>query len=628
MTRMTSSTNDILAQHDHLTRRWLGHDFVRKYTSSYPKSRDITVFPKVPPLQLPEFGKARVDAFYSSRDPKYLAFLKDLSADLTAKFGGHPSMPDNFFSLRNISGHYGSPVSAPIRSNAALVAGVKQFRPLTQDEQTVFLKGFDMVWAHPIEAGVHLTRGSSPGLVPEPEGREKAQETIFGTALENSRRICGLYASPSPSALAEATYVFRAAPVSARRHRGQADSWIMGPDGKLIPKPRTAILPDDVDSPDPHPVAVDKTVELPPGFSPGDFCASRQRDVANPTLGANTPLMAVSAQCRLGMYENAPYTYKHSTLEVLQHKISGWSWAAPYDVVNFDQFFQELLFGLQLKRMLYLGFDSLFVGYLTNFAKQPTVMHAMGAGPIDPLFGVSVFNASTWRFARLMSGSGDTDLKGRDYGGGGFVLNFFLAGLIGTGSDCDALYAGKHATLAALILGDDNLGGGTNPRDEEPFRRAVERNPVCQFKEDDRWGGNFIDSRGGRVTATPSPGSIITNMFWKEHNRHIKSNWDIHQGFLDQVAFLAKHPNFGGLMEIIDHQMSKHFGFTLSQLVTGVPSPQSPDSIFRANPRAIHYKLDPREISQPLLEQAVMSFPSSKVASSVEWVFKRLRRNF
>lgn len=608
--------------------RWLSQDVVRRYLRSADRSRPLSVFPRAFPLELPLNEKARDKSFFKSLDPVLLAFLEELSSSLTDQFGGRHSFPENFYSLRNISGFYGTPVSAPVRSNRGLIKAKGFFRPLTSEEEVVYFKVFDRVWGNPIPTFVRLKRGASPGAVPEPEGRELAQRVIAETVLDHSREVVSLLGSSSPADLVKATYRFRAPLVAVRRHRGQPDT-VSITDGKLSAKERLVVPEDQVSADHPKEVPVNKEVkDLPPGYE-GKFFASRRRDVSNPSLGANTPMIAVAGMCRKGLYATSPYAFKHSTREVLNQKISGWKWAQPVDVVQYDQYFAWELFELAFKRMLFLGFDPSFLRYYGHLASQPTLMHRIDSRiPLqDPLFGANIFDPKTFSFARLVSGTGDTDMKGKDTGGGAIALAFFHAGLVGSGADMDALIDGKHSSLAFLTMGDDNLPGGTNLADKDRLLSALEKSPICQFKLDTKFGGFFIDQDDHGVRALPSVDSVLTNMFWKEHDQHTKTNFDIHQGFVDRLVVLSGHPQFSDLIDVVDRCMAKHFGFTLSQFGVYSSRVSTPDEVFRLNPNSIHYKLDGDEVTPSLMDKVMLSFPPERVVSSVEWVFSNLNHN-
>jgi hypothetical protein len=190
-------------------------------------------------------------------------------------------------------------------------------------------------------------------------------------------------------------------------------------------------------------------------------------------------------------------------------------------------------------------------------------------------------------------------------------------------SDFDAILHNQHPTVSVANAGDDFIIGFADERSLQRLLAYFEQDLHPYFEvgveSPASFLGNLMVKQKGEVSAFPNLRSFLVNTFSRERgiDSRFNSNWAF--GYLEKKAHYASHPLFQDLDKVLQQTARDKLGQTIDDIVPyqaapiGLNMTNYADRLFATNPDAIHYKIDPDDVSPSLLDELFISISPADV---------------
>lgn len=370
------------------------------------------------------------------------------------------------------------------------------------------------------------------------------------------------------------------------------------------------------------------------GLAPGRATAMRIRTMYMASGAANSLLNMMLGPFRASMYARGAFTWHHRGRAHLLDKANRYRFVIGSDVTQMDQRVPRSVSNLWCE--LWTAMVPAIGGLRRMFTYAPITAGPASAGTPGYVCGRPA-TANTERFYwGLPSGIADVAEFGKWYMTSVHLIVIGRAMGLGVQELCrraPAILQGADPHVAILNAGDDN---GTLVNDA-----GLQRSLQALYAEG---GGTKLATISaeqgfsflGEVAVRATDGAIgfVPNAFRSLANRYSPERHWTHparlfpgEGILAARLALAAHPSFGLIKQLEDE---------IWQDVMRIPSPDhmaeqdrmrrgapevrarsEADLVVMANPDAIHYKVDPNDVSSDVMDQLALTIPADVMRTHV-----------
>lgn len=590
-----------------------------------------------------------------SSDPRFHALLREASetmaalapvdVDDTSGFAGPTAIIADFGSLRNLAGHFMSPISVPLMNNEALA----------QPDALDLLGGFASEREGKIFTALHHYMFRT--IVPAPMAIRKAASSgapYFESSLTGKKEALAVFNEHSPTILnrfakgelGSLYYDFGLFFSSYMGVRTQPDAVRLQADGSWLPKPREVndeLFARTAGKSGSRFNADKRVFDRDGNLIEGLFAMRRRSVYAYPAM-YNYWLTQFMAPLRAHYQADAEFTFKHRDPVSIAEKLTQFKFVRGYDVKQFDQSVQPWLLDSFVDR--FTGFikdEVLF--FLAKvlcqpiYVPHPAVANASGAQSelhkFNPCFG-DPFDLSTFtNHVGLPSGIGPNPDIGK------FVMTFAYLCLfdrhfhdvLETG--IPTILRGQHNRYALLDMGDDAVLATNDESLWDTIDREMKGSFYFRLEKEE--GISFLGNvlyrdKDDRLKATSNVVTFVRNRLCPEHGtQHWSRRNFCGSGWFEGMKHYSTAPMFNAVIGEWDRLWQKHFKeskdirfFAAQQeeKARNVPVLSDIDRAVLENPDKIFYRYDISEIHPWVLDQLVGAVEFDTYFPFIEKYFK------
>jgi len=315
------------------------------------------------------------------------------------------------------------------------------------------------------------------------------------------------------------------------------------------------------------------------------------------------------------------YTWKHTTPAAMHKKLERFKHLIGGDVTTFDQ--SQQLYQLDHVIDNITTFHPGLREYLKKMYRAPFLITDDREGKR----GYKYIGDAT-RFGDYRNGIGNpsgfapNDFTNKAIGVWLLLIVLIEADVIKRPFNLRAFLRGEHPSCATLNMGDDSILAFVNKRDADAARDYMSKDKHPYFGMAPEAGARFL----GRayimtpqgVSSEPVLNSYLFNILSPE------TSWKKKRlpamGYFLRQSFYASHPYFDIAHRTVNETFARHFGVALDDYIKRYPDPEpdlapvnATEREFLIDPRIIHYKIDPNDLSLSLLQRFFISFSAEEV---------------
>jgi hypothetical protein len=322
--------------------------------------------------------------------------------------------------------------------------------------------------------------------------------------------------------------------------------------------------------------------------------------------------------------------WHHTTPWDIASKFSNHPYIIAGDVSNFDQNMPSFLVDLIFER-LSEDWDDAVVELFKACVGCPMLVNEdrVGGGGRHKWLADPTNNDNYYSWYGFPSGIPPVSDVGKIIGLFVDLVPLLDLGLIST-DGLQAVMDNNHDQVSVANSGDDFILGFTNASDLKRVTDYFEEDLHPYFEvgveRPASFLGNLMVQQRGQVLAYPNVRSFLINTFGRERGIDSRFNRNYAFGYWEKKTFYAVHPLFSEVDRVLQDTARKHLRYTIDELTPYQAAPQGlamsnfADRMFVSNPDAIHYKLDPKDVSPDLLDSIFITIPADEVGSIVqEW---------
>lgn len=546
---------------------------------------------------------------------------------------GGSAVPGDWNVLRNVSGYGMNPKPIPFLDNQHFYENAGLAKTIAPADAAYLRELMRLFFGHTSPAGIHIRKEASTSFPYFTTDNDYKKLSLM-KILHNVDDFLNAASATNGDGLKYALNEYHSLFYYAIHKREQANA-ILFKDGKWSSKPRTA--------PSEHAARegkfdevtyADMTVRGSDGEVIADHFAMRVRDVFGLNGPLNYFLTAIFAQFRAVYLERFAFTYKVRGDQDKADRLRPFKFVVGSDVKTMDKLIPRV-------------FTDLFFEYMRDYLddRVVTVMERAYRAPFcaphpwydtpaeySPFFGGSPLEPEDLvHNPGLPSGIAFNPDFGKLWMTWNYVLVMRDAGVITSPAGIEAFLQGKNPQACLLDTADDAAFGASTKAladflktAKSPYAVLEPEVPVIYL------GGVFTETSAG-IDVFPNPITYVANLLCREDSIDRPRNGRLGnvawaEGYVARNLVYSRTPIFRDMKAILEEQVRKHTGVNPSvvarMLSFGDPL-SSVDAQVIANPAVLHYKVDPSQVSQAVLDSVVSTIPSEDVSPHITHLFKR-----
>lgn len=574
------------------------------------------------------------EKWLTSLDPRALRAKEWMADKLTGMFptdvlpsgyAGATAVPGDFYKLRNASGYGQDPLPIPVMDNAGLIKK-NGLVPSIRPEDGPWLKELvRLFFGHAVPTDLHIRKKASSGFP-------------FFTTDNQYKKMAVLQALRHPdgflkamtggtSELKEGLNKYHALLLYAIQERQQPDS-ITLKDGKWSSKNRIAPTEQEArdGSFDGESVA-DKTVRDENGNVIEGHFAMRRRDVFGGNVVVNYFLTGVIGCFREVYLNRFAFTYKTRGRQDKEDRIQPFKYVVGCDVKTMDKMIPKWFLG-EVLNLLGDYLDERVIELMRRAYQSPYVVPPPWRDTPDsynPVFGESPLNPSSFTLhPGLPSGIAFNPDWGKLWMTFVYVILCKDIGALMSPADLEAFLLGKNPMIGLQDTSDD-AAFLTN---SETFARRLKdpKSPYAVLEAETPviYLGDVYCNVENKVRVFPNPITYAVNMMCREDSAHHTPIPTWGDSVIARTAIYSATPIFRDMNAILEEACRTFIGVNpmlLARMAARQQHYKEADAIVRANPGAIHYKVDPKDVSPEVLDEIVATIPAADFFDHIKHLF-------
>jgi len=485
----------------------------------------------------------------------------------------------------------------------------------------------DLFFGHVAPADLYIRKEASTSLpyftVKEDYKKQSAYKTL--SECEPFLKLATGGKAQLKSLLQQYDAVFIAA-----IHERQQPNAISYEDGVLKSKSRTAATESEARSGDysGRTIASMEVRDKHGNIISGHF-AMRRRDV----FGENGPInyfLTGIIGCFRAVYLNLfSFTYKMRSREEKLQKSIRYKHVIGCDVKTMDKmiprWFADFVFA-RLPKYL----DDRVVEVMRRLFHAPYVCPPPGPGTssqYNPVFGGSPLDPGNFKqHPGLPSGIAFNPDWGKLWMTFVYLVLLRDCGALSNVAEIEPLLRGlnlEHALFdmsddATLLTNSDTVAKKLQ-QPSSPYAILEFENPVIYL------GDVFCQTSAGRLVVA-NPVTYLVNMLCREDSVDRKSPAQWAVSYQARTQVYSGTPIYRDLNQIFEEVMKKRVGFNPTLLARSIKQVRQEynmiDALVRDNPRVLHFKIDPEDVSPEVLDDVVAKVPASAFYNHIKHLFK------
>lgn len=552
---------------------------------------------------------------------------------LPSGFAGPTAVPGNFNALLNVSGCGMDPLPIPISNNRAFCEKNGIAPAILPKDRPWLSELVKLFFGHAVPCDLHIRKKGStsfPYFTTNNEYKKLAALKI----LHNVDDFLNL-AVGGKSELKEALNTYHSMYLYAIHERRQPNAIVW--DDKLQAfksKPRTAPTEDEARtgsySGDTY---ADMAVYDEKGNVIPNHFGMRRRDV----FGLNGPLnyaMTAIIGCFREVYLNRfKFTYKTRDRADKKEKISKYKYTVGSDVKTMDKlipqwFLEEVL--AELPKYL----DDRVVEVMRRAYQAPYVVPPpwkKTAESYNPVFGGDPLDPKNHKqHVGLPSGIAFNPDWGKLWMTFVYSTVYRDCGALHSPSDLERFLRGLNPDHALLDMSDDASFLTNSPSVAEKLRHAKSPYAVLEPETPVIFLGDVFCEVNGEKEVYANPITYAVNAICREDSiDHIASSKnaviEYSEGVVARFQSYAGTPIFRDLNAIYEEELRRHLGINPILIARSLAKNQrfsEIDAIVKGNEHALHYKVDPKDVSPAVLDEIVATIPAQDFFDRIKHLFK------
>lgn len=606
--------------------RWLKRDRSPKPAALFPLTLDAQgVSPK---------DSAFKEKWLTSLDPRALLAKERIGHRLTELFpkdvlpsgyAGESAVAGDFYKMRNVTGNGQDPLPIPVMDNAKLIEKNGLVSAIRPEDRPWLVELVRLFFGHVVPTDLHIRKKASSGFPFFTTDNQYKKMAVL-QALRNPEDFLRCMTGKTGE-LKEGLNTYHALLVYAIQERQQPDS-ITHENGVWKSKDRIAPTEQEArdGSFDGESVA-DKTVRDEAGNVIEGHFAMRRRDVFGGNVVVNYFLTGVLGCFREVYLNRFAFTYKTRGRQDKEDRIKAYKYVVGCDVKTMDKmiprwFLNEVLDALSP----YL--DERVIELMRRAYQSPYVVpppwRETPAG-YNPVFGGSPLDQNSFTLhPGLPSGIAFNPDWGKLW------MTFVYSILC---RDVGALLSPSE--LEAFLLGQNPMIGLQDTSDDaafltnsETFARRLKdpKSPYAVLEAETPviYLGDVYCMVGGSVKVYPNPITYAVNMFCREDSAHHTPLPTWGDSVAARMSIYSATPIFRDMNAIVEEECRRAIGVNpmlMARMAARQQHFQEVDAIVRSNPGAIHYKVDPKDVSPEVLDEIVATIPSTDFFDHIRHLF-------
>jgi hypothetical protein len=206
-----------------------------------------------------------------------------------------------------------------------------------------------------------------------------------------------------------------------------------------------------------------------------------------------------------------------------------------------------------------------------------------------------------------------------------YVLLFRDAGALKSPADLEAFLSGRNSDHALLDMSDDACLMTNSPRVRDFLKRGKSKYALLEPEVPVIYLGDVFSMDGGKKRAYPNPITYVVNALAREDSIDRKDPITYSEGVLARFEQYSRTPIFRDLNQIYDEEIRRAIGVNPYLIARSVAKRQrfgEIDALVLANPHYLHYRVDPSDVSEAVLDELVATIPAEDFFDQIRHLFK------
>lgn len=575
------------------------------------------------------------DYIYSD-DPRFLRLTEKLATRLTAEFpatttvegfAGSNGVPSDFYTLLNVSGYGMDPLPIPVRDNAKLIEGSGLAQTIIPRDVPWLKELIRLFFGHVTPASLHIRKQASTSF---PYFTSDIQYKKLSTLkiLRSVDHFLDL-ATGSKRELEQLLREYDVTILYAIGERQQPNAIIRDSDGNFRSKDRIAPTEAEARSGTfDGGTKADMSVTTQDGRQIKGHFAMRRRDVFAMCGPLNYALTAIFNPFREVYLNRFEFTYKTRDRLDKRQKISKYTYVVGSDVKTMD-------------KMVPRWFLDFLCDELTNYIDDRVclLLRRMLAAPYvcpppwrkteenyNPFFGGDPCDHTSFDGScGLPSGIFINPDIGKLWMTFVYVTSLRDIGALVTPSELEQFLQGRNPQHALLDMSDDAAFLTNSKVVAEKLVKLTSPYAILEPEQPVIYLGDVFTRTSDGVDAYPNPVTFVVNALCREDSIDRSPIGNYADGVLARHHVYSHSPIFRDLNAIYEEEVRAHLGINptlMARALSQATRLTDVDALVRLNPGAIHYKVDPKDVSPMVLDELVATIPSVDFFQHVRHLYK------
>lgn len=589
------------------------------------------------PLTYSDRPSAPKDFVYST-DPRMLRATEYLAEKLTSEFprdvdettgyAGSSAVPGDFRSLLCVSGMGSDPLPIPVYSNDKFIASLGLSPGIRSADIPWFKEIIRLFFGYATAADLHINKDSSSGF---PYFTKEVQYRKLATlkCLHNIDDYLSCMTGDGND-LSRGLEEYHSVHLYSIQERQQAEAVTRENGGNYTSKKRVFPTEEQARSGDfvGESVVDNKVHDPDTGRVIPDHFSMRRRAVFGYSGIPNYVMTAVMGCFRKVYLNRFEFTYKARGDADKEEKIRRYRYIVGSDVKNMDttipRWFFEFLIG-ELPKF----WDERLVEMLRRMLAAPYVVPPpwrKTPEDYDPYFGESPLKPTSFTACvGLPSGIFINPDLGKLWMTCVYVILFRDSGALHRVSDVEPFLQGKNPDHGLLDTSDDANMMTNVLAVSVKLREAKSPYAVLQPEVPVIYLGSVFAMINGERRSVPNPVTYVVNMLCREDSIARKNVVDYSEGVIARFQQYSTTPIFRDMNRILEDTMRKHFSvnpFLIARAMAKRQRYNDIDAMVIANKHYLHYRVDPADVSEAVLNEIVATIPAVDFFDKIRHLFK------
>jgi hypothetical protein len=531
-------------------------------------------------------------------------------------FAGPTAVAGNFNAILSVSGQPLNPVPLPLMDNNDFVESLGLRTSILEKDKPWLKELIRLFFGHATPSSLHIRKAASTGF-PFFTNDNQYKKLATHKILTNVDDFLTKFNSPG-TGRKQALEEYHSILAVATQSRDQPDK-VVKEDGVYKSKERTA--PTEAyarGQSDGKIVVADKTVKDKHGNEIPNHFAMRVRTVFGSSGPPNYFGTAVMSAHRAVYLKRFAFTYKVRDDKDKESRISKFKYTVGSDVKNMDTTIHSWFFDF-LADELTQYWDERLVTFMMNMLRSTFVSPPPSPDTDDsynPVFGPDPLTEEMTNNVGLASGVFSNPDIGKLWMTFNYLLVYRDAGALTTPSEIEPFLRGQNRDHALLDMSDDACFLTNSRRVRDYLLTAKSPYALLEVEKTTIYLGSVFSEVSGEKRSFPNPITYLVNALAREDSITQYDPVAYAEGVLARYQQYSSTPIFRDMNAIYEEEIRKHFGVNPYLIARSVAKRQKfsdIDAMVRANPHYLHYRIDPEEVSQELLDELVATIPAEDV---------------